>query len=163
MALGNIIDSIGQRFIKRFIKRFNKRFNKKPTKIYVGTINIAGEKPKIETISSNLYKVNTAGFVEIINSDMPTVVDCYTEWCGPCKMINPIFAKLAVEFNGRVKFIKVDLDTSPTIARHFEIIGVPTLMLIKDMMKIRSIVGLSGEGKIRRAINKMLEIEIDQT
>ena len=159
MALGNIIDSIGQ----RFIKRFNKRFNKKPTKIYVGTINIAGEKPKIETISSNLYKVNTAGFVEIINSDMPTVVDCYTEWCGPCKMINPIFAKLAVEFNGRVKFIKVDLDTSPTIARHFEIIGVPTLMLIKDKMKIRSIVGLSGEGKIRRAINKMLEIEIDQT
>ena len=151
MAFENLINSIG------------RRFSKKPTKIDIGTINIADENPKIETMGSNLCKVNTAGFVEIINSGMPTIVDCYTEWCGPCKMINPIFAKLAVEFNGKVKFIKVDLDTSPTIARHFEIIGVPTLMLIKDMMKIRSIVGLSGEGKIRRAINKMLEIEIDQT
>lgn len=151
MALGNIIDNISQ------------RFSKKPTKIDIGTINIADEKPMIETIGSNLYKVNTAGFVEIINSDMPTIVDCYAEWCGPCKMIDPIFAKLAIEYDGKVKFIKVDLDTNPMIARHFKVMGVPTLMLIKDKMKIRSIVGFSGEGKIRRAINSMLEMDIDQT
>ena len=159
MAIGSIIENIGQRFIKPFIKRFNK----KPTKIDIGAINIADEKPKIETIGTNLYKVNTAGFVEIINSDMPTIVDCYTEWCGPCKMINPIFAKLAAQYDGKVKFIKVDLDANPTIARHFKVMGVPTLMLIRDKMKIRSIVGLSGEGKIRRAVNRMLEMEIDQT
>lgn len=164
MALGNKIDNISQRFIKLFIKRFIKRFNKKPAKINIGTIkiNVTDEKLAIETISTNLYKVNTAGFVEIISSDMPVIVDCYTEWCGPCKMINPIFAKLAIEYDGRVKFIKVDLDANPTIAKHFNVMGVPTLMLIKDKMKIRSIVGFSGEGKIRRAIDKMVEMEIDQ-
>ena len=151
MAFGNIIDSISQ------------RFSKKPTKIDIGTMNIADEKPKIETIGSNLCKVNTAGFVEIINSDMPTIVDCYTEWCGPCKMINPIFAKLAIEFDDKVKFIKVDLDANPAIARHFKVMGVPTLILIKNKMMIKSIVGFSGEGKIRRAINRMLEMDIDQT
>ncbi|HJH31991.1 MAG TPA: thioredoxin [Methanosarcinaceae archaeon] len=149
MIPGNIINNISQ------------LFSKKPTSI--GTIEIGDEKPEIEIISSNLCKVNTAGFDDVINSGMPVIVDCYTEWCGPCKMINPIFAKFAVEYNGRVKFIKVDLDTSSTIAKHFKVIGVPTLILIRDGMVIKSIVGYSGEGKIRRAINKMLEMEIDQT
>ena len=149
MTIGNIIDSIGQ------------IFRKKPTS--VGTITVGDEKTKIETIGTNLYKVNAAGFVDIMNSDMPTIVDCYTEWCGPCKMIDPIFAKLAIEYDGKVKFIKVDLDANPTIARQFKVMGVPTLMLIKDKMKIKSMVGFSGEGKIRRAINSMLEMEIDQT
>ena len=149
MTIRNIIDSIGQ------------IFRKKPTS--VGTITVGDEKTKIETIGTNLYKVNAAGFVDIMNSDMPTIVDCYTEWCGPCKMIDPIFAKLAIEYDGKVKFIKVDLDANPTIARQFKVMGVPTLMLIKDKMKIKSMVGFSGEGKIRRAINSMLEMEIDQT
>ena len=148
MVQGNIINNIGQ------------IFKKKP--IRVGTIDVDDEKTKIETISINLYKVNTAGFVEIIDSGMPVIVDCYTEWCGPCKMIDPIFAKVAVEYDGKVKFIKVDLDEAPAIARHFEIRGVPTLMLIKDGVKIKSMVGYSGEGKIRRSVNKMLEMEIDQ-
>ena len=148
MAIGNIIDNIGQ------------IFSKKPTR--VGTIDVGDEKTKIESIGTNLYKINAAGFVEIINSGAPTIVDCYTEWCGPCKMIDPIFAKLADEYNGKVKFIKIELDANPTIARHFKIMGVPTLMLIKDRVKIKSIVGYSGEGKIRRAVDKMLEMEIDQ-
>ncbi len=148
MVIGNVIDNISQ------------IFRKKPTR--VGTIDIGDEKTKIETIGVNLSKVNTAGFVETINSGMPTIVDCYTEWCGPCKMINPIFAKLAAEYDGKVKFIKVDLDIAPSIARHFKIMGVPTLMLIKDGVKTKTMVGYSGEGKIRRAVNKMLEMEIDQ-
>ncbi|MGP8329933.1 MAG: thioredoxin [Methanosarcinaceae archaeon] len=149
MAPGNIINNIRQLFIK------------KPTKI--GIMEIVDEKPEIETISSNLYKVNTAGFIEVISSDMPVIVDCYAEWCGPCKMINPIFTKLAAEYNNRVRFIKIDLDTNPTITRHFKIMGVPTLILIRDGIKIKSIVGYSGERKIRRAVNKMLEMEIDLT
>ncbi|MGP8320328.1 MAG: thioredoxin [Methanosarcinaceae archaeon] len=149
MAPGNIINNIRQLFIK------------KPTKI--GIMEIVDEKPEIETISSNLYKVNTAGFIEVISSDMPVIVDCYAEWCGPCKMINPIFTKLAAEYNNRVRFIKIDLDTNPTITRHFKIMGVPTLILIRDGMKIKSIVGYSGERKIRRVVNKMLEMEIDLT
>ncbi|MBW6470959.1 MAG: thioredoxin [Methanosarcinaceae archaeon] len=148
MARGNIIDNIGQ------------IFRKKPTR--VGIIDVGDEKIKIETIGTNLSKVNTAGFVEIINSEMPVIIDCYTEWCGPCKMIDPIFAKLAAEYDGIVKFIKVDLDKAPTIARHFKIMGVPTLMLIKDGIKIKSMVGYSGEGKLKRAVDKMLKMEIDQ-
>lgn len=142
------------------LDNIRKLFNKKPTK--VGIIDIADESPQIKNIGTNLCKVNTAGFVEIISSEIPTIVDCYTEWCGPCKMIDPIFAKLAAEYEGKVNFIKVDLDASQTIARHFKIMGVPTIMLIKDGMKVRSIVGLSGENKIRRAINMMLEIDLTQ-
>ena len=148
MTPGNILNNIRQ------------LFNKKPTR--VGIIDIADESPDIKNIGTNLCKVNTAGFVEVISSGIPTIVDCYTEWCGPCKLIDPIFAKLAAEYEGKVNFIKVDLDASQTITRHFKIMGVPTLMLIKDGMKVRSIVGFSGENKIRRAINMMLEIDLTQ-
>ncbi|MGP8321742.1 MAG: thioredoxin family protein [Methanosarcinaceae archaeon] len=144
MASGNIINNI------------SRLFSKKPTKIDM--IEVGDEKPEIEFVHNNLYKVNTAGFVEIISLGMPVIIDCYTKWCGPCKMINPIFIKLAAEYDGRVRFIKIDLDENPTITRHFKIMGVPTIILVKDWMKINSIVGYSGERKIRRAVNKMLEI-----
>ena len=134
----------------------NKIFKKEPQEI--GTLDAGNEEPEVEPHGTNLYEVNTAGFVqEVIESDIPVIVDCYTQWCGPCNMMAPIFQKVAADYDGKVKFVKVDLDRCGPVGKHFSIRGVPTLLLIKDGMKVNTIVGFSSDNKIRKAVDKLLE------
>ena len=140
MTLGHIID---------------KLLYRKPKDI--GIIDVKDEVPEVTLLNNNLYKVNDAGFVEkVVNSDIPSIVDFYAEWCAPCNHIAPIFKRIAPEYDGAIKFIKIDLDESPELASHFKINAIPTLMLIKDGMIIRTMVGYTDEKKIRRSIDKIL-------
>lgn len=114
------------------------------------------DEPEIETINTNLYKVNTAAFEqEVVQSDMPVVVDCYTNSCPPCKKMGPIFEKLAGEYEGRVKFVKVDLDRSKTIGRTYKVRGVPTLFMFKDGVVQESLIGLNKEDTIKEALDDL--------
>ena len=123
----------------------------------IGIIDVKDEVPEATLISNNLYKVNAAGFVEkVVNSDIPSIVDFYAEWCAPCNHMAPILKRIASEYDGEIKFIKIDLDESPEVANHFKINAIPTLMLIKDGMIIRTMVGYTNEKKIRRSIDKIL-------
>lgn len=134
----------------------NKIFKKEPKEI--GTIDAGDETPEVEPHGTNLSEVNTAGFVqEVMNSEIPVVVDCYTQWCGPCKMMAPVFEKVAADYDGKVKFVKVDLDRCKPVGKQFNIRGVPTLLLIKGGTKVDTIVGFSNEDKIRKAVDKLLE------
>ena len=69
---------------------------------------------------------------EVINSDIPVLVDFWATWCGPCKMIAPIVAQLAVKYEGKVKVGKVDVDECPEIAESFNISSIPTLIMFKN-------------------------------
>lgn len=112
------------------------------------------DEPEIETINTNLYKVNTAAFEqEVVQSDMPVVVDCYTNSCPPCKKMGPIFEKLAGEYEGRIKFVKVDLDRSKAIGRTYKVRGVPTLFMFKDGVVQESLIGLNKEDTIKEALD----------
>ena len=62
---------------------------------------------------------------EVVNSDTPVVVDFWAEWCGPCKMIAPIVEELAGEYDGKVKFTKLDVDSNPQTPMQFGIRGIP--------------------------------------
>ncbi|MBN2488164.1 MAG: thioredoxin [Methanosarcinaceae archaeon] len=140
MTFGHIID---------------KLLYRKPKEI--GMIDVKDEVPEATLISNNLYKVNAAGFFEkVVNSDIPSIVDFYAEWCAPCNHMAPILKRIAPEYDGVIKFLKIDLDESPEVASHFKINAIPTLMLIKDGMIIRTMVGYTDEKKIRRSIDKIL-------
>ncbi len=65
---------------------------------------------------------------EVVKSDRPVVVDFYADWCGPCKIIEPIIHKLSEEYQGKVKFVKVDTDANQELAAQFGIMSIPTVM-----------------------------------
>jgi thioredoxin len=65
---------------------------------------------------------------EVVKSPQPVVVDFYADWCGPCKMIEPIVHKLADEYDGKVKFVKIDTDANQDLAMKFGIMSIPTVM-----------------------------------
>ena len=65
-------------------------------------------------------------------SPVPVLVDFWAAWCGPCRMVSPVLDKLARERPGRIKLVKVDVDTSPGLSRRFDVQAIPTLMVLVD-------------------------------
>jgi thioredoxin 1 len=93
---------------------------------------------------------------EVLKSGVPVVVDFFATWCGPCKMIAPIFEELAAEYNGKAKFVKVDIDESPELAANYKVRGVPTLMVFKGGEIKSTMVGAQPKAKIAEEVNKTL-------
>lgn len=93
---------------------------------------------------------------EILNSDKPSLVDFYAEWCGPCKAIAPVITNLKEEYNDKVNVVKIDVDSNPQLAIQYNIRSVPTLLFFKDGNVINSIKGAVPKQKLQEALNSLV-------
>jgi thioredoxin 1 len=103
---------------------------------------------------SNLPEVTDATFeAEVLKSDLPVLVDFNAEWCGPCRSLAPIVEELAKEYDGRVKFLQLDIDNSRQTPSAYGIMAVPTLILFKNGEVADKITGF----KPRQILEKHLQ------
>lgn len=80
---------------------------------------------------------------EVYLSPIPVVVDVYADWCGPCRAIAPLLERLAEHYDGRIRFVKVNIDEDPEVAQAFQVEGVPTLLFFRDGQLTDRVVGLA--------------------
>ena len=78
---------------------------------------------------------------DVVNSDVPVLVDFWAVWCGPCKAIAPVLEQMAGDYEGRLKIAKVDVDTNQAVAGSFNVRNIPTLLLFKDGQVVGQRVG----------------------
>ena len=79
------------------------------------------------------YRFTTENFTsEVINSDVPVLVDFYADWCGPCKMMGPVVESLAKEYDGRIKVGKVNIDEQPELAQRYGVMSIPYFAFMKN-------------------------------
>jgi thioredoxin 1 len=105
---------------------------------------------KVKSISDSTFET------EIMQSDVPALVDFWAPWCGPCKAISPMLEELAGEFDGRIKMTKMNVDDNPATPGKYGIRAIPTLILFKDGQIVDQITGAVGKSQMVTMLNKAL-------
>ena len=103
----------------------------------------------------NLFIVTDDTFQkEVLEAERPTFVDFWASWCGPCKMIGPVFEELSKEYSGKVKFAKVNVDENPKTPTNYGVRGIPTLIMFKGGKVVDQIVGAVPRSQLENIVKK---------
>jgi thioredoxin 1 len=103
------------------------------------------------------FTISDATFDEEIGSSSEAViVDFWAEWCGPCKMIAPVLDEIATEQAGKVRIAKLNVDDNPDVARRFDVMSIPTLIIFKDGEAKKRLVGAKGKGQLLEELAEFL-------
>jgi thioredoxin 1 len=106
---------------------------------------------------ADLLQVTDDNFdAEIVNSDLPVMVDFWAEWCGPCRMVAPVVEELAKEYEGKIKVAKMDVDKNRQTPAKFGIRNIPTLILFKGGEVANTIIGAQPKSSIEAELKKLL-------
>jgi thioredoxin 1 len=106
--------------------------------------------------SDKVKQLNDADFDTTIAGDMPTLVDFWAPWCGPCKAIGPVVEELAGEYEGKIQIAKMNVDDNPVTPGKFGIRAIPTLIVFKAGEVVDQITGAVGKSQLVDLINKAL-------
>jgi len=93
---------------------------------------------------------------EVIKSTLPVLVDLWAPWCAPCRMVAPVVDKLEEEYNGKVKFCRLNVDESPQTAAKYRIMAIPTLMFFKGGTAVDTVIGAVPKQALQPKIDALL-------
>nr|NP_053835.1 thioredoxin [Porphyra purpurea]P51225.1 RecName: Full=Thioredoxin; Short=Trx [Porphyra purpurea]AAC08111.1 thioredoxin [Porphyra purpurea] len=105
----------------------------------------------------SVSQVTDASFKqEVINNDLPVLVDFWAPWCGPCRMVSPVVDAIAEEYESSIKVVKINTDDNPTIAAEYGIRSIPTLMIFKSGERVDTVIGAVPKSTLESTLNKYI-------
>jgi len=105
----------------------------------------------------NILEVTDANFdTEIVNAETPSMVDFWAEWCGPCKKVGPVVEELAAEYKGKIKIVKMDVDSNRQTPAKYGIRNIPTLIFFKDGKILDQVVGAVPKAQLKSKIDSLI-------
>ncbi|MBU1293722.1 MAG: thioredoxin TrxA [Gammaproteobacteria bacterium] len=108
-------------------------------------------------MSENTIQITDAQFAEeVLNSDIPVIVDFWAPWCGPCKMIAPVLEDVAAEYAGKVKVVKLNVDENQETAPKYNVRGIPTLLIVKGGEVVATKVGAVSKSQLVDFVNSAI-------
>ena len=93
---------------------------------------------------------------EVLEADKPVIIDFWAEWCGPCRMVEPIIDEIASEHSAAVKVVKLNVDENPDTARQYRVMSIPTMLVVKDGVEKKRIVGAKGKSALLQDLAEFL-------
>ena len=93
---------------------------------------------------------------EVLDSEVPVLVDFWAPWCGPCRMVAPVVDEISSQFEGQIKVVKVNTDENPNVASQYGIRSIPTLMIFKGGQKVDMVVGAVPKTTLANTLEKYL-------
>jgi len=102
-------------------------------------------------------KLNKENFgSEVVDSDIPVIIDFYADWCGPCQMMGPVFEELSKDYEGKLKFVKLSTEENPRVAEQFDVKGIPCLIVVNKGEEVDRIVGFNPKDMLKSKIDDIL-------
>jgi thioredoxin 1 len=107
-----------------------------------------------------LTQVTDADFGTVVEqASTPVLVDFWAEWCGPCRMMNPVLEEYASSNDGKVQVVKLNVDDNPQTSQRFQVLSIPTMLLFKDGEVVKQLVGAMPKTRLETALAEWVPVE----